>query len=69
MAIREDTHKKVFFCGRTTEGVGRRTPPPRPLSKKTLFKNKYGFLAQKFEKKKKLSNPFQAIIKKNGMDH
>ena len=32
--LREDTHKKVFFSGRTTKGVGRVTPPPRPLSKK-----------------------------------
>ena len=62
----------VFFSGRTTKGVGRVDPPPRPLSKKTLP----AVLAQNLGRKRKnCQNPFQVIIrlkkgrKKSGMDH
>ena len=64
--IREDTHKKVFFSGRTTKGVGRLTPPPTSpdhYAKKHFFSINPAFLAQKFERKKNCQNPFQAIIR------
>ena len=40
---------------KTTNGVGRVTPPPRPLSKKTLFSINPAFLPKNLRKKKKMS--------------
>ena len=62
-ALREDTHKKLFFfSGRTTKGVGRLNPTTTK-QKKTFFSINPAFLAQKFEKKKNGKNPLQAIIR------
>ena len=67
LCFREDTHKKVFFSGQTTKGVGRLTPPPPTTKQKTLFSINLAYLAQKWERKKNCQNPFQAIIRlKNG---
>ena len=58
--LREDTHKKSFFCGRTNKGEG-----PTPTTKQnSLFFYKPGFFSPKIGEEKSCQNPFQAIIYK-----
>ena len=61
--IREDTHKKSSFSGRTTKGVGRLTPRPTTKQKTTFFPYKSGFFCPKIWEKKELSKSVSGYYK------
>ena len=53
ISLREETHKKSFFSGRTTKGVGRLTPNPPPATTQNhFFLYKSVFFSPKIGEKK-----------------